>query len=286
MITLAEIEAAFLAACRAEIAALKPGNVHIFSPGHGMTAEHFLVSAEAAVAPLCTPGKPVGERIHEAVAASFAAVGMNTNLGIVLLCASLAAAAERADAGDKLQTSLARVLVALDRADTENVFAALRLAKPAGLGTATHHDAYGGADVSLLLAMAEAADRDKIAAQYVTNFDDVFVTGGNALAQATTSGLKPPWPTTAVYLTFLAAFPDSHIARKYGLATAQDVQREGEEMLSIFQSRGEASRDILLGFDARLKERNYNPGTSADLTVATLFADLLRNSLLKRRNDG
>ncbi|HTJ02663.1 MAG TPA: triphosphoribosyl-dephospho-CoA synthase, partial [Methylovirgula sp.] len=39
-------------------------------------------------------------------------------------------------------------------------------------------------------------------------------------------------------------------------------------------------------FDARLKAQQRNPGTSADLTVATLFADLLRNSLLKRRNDG
>ena len=42
----------------------------------------------------------------------------------------------------------------------------------------------------------------------------------------------------------------------------------------------------LLAFDASLKARGFNPGTSADLTVATLFADRLRNGLPIRRNDG
>ncbi len=45
------VSEAFLFSCRDEILALKPGNVHVFAEGHGMTAEHFLVSAEAA-APL------------------------------------------------------------------------------------------------------------------------------------------------------------------------------------------------------------------------------------------
>jgi triphosphoribosyl-dephospho-CoA synthase len=286
----AAIEGFFVAACRAEIEALKPGNVHIFSPGHGMTAEHFFASAEASAGPLCTPGKAIGDRIYDAVAASFAAVGMNTNLGIILLCAPLAAAAERDEMGSlgtgSLQERLAVVLQGLDATDTERVFAALRLANPAGLGTAARHDAHGPADVTLMVAMAEAADRDLIAAQYVRNFDDVFVTGWGALADAHACGLTPPWSTTAVYLSFLAAFPDSHITRKHGAAAALEVQHEAAELNAIFQAEGAASQNALLTFDARLKAQQRNPGTSADLTVATLFADLLRNSLLKRRNDG
>jgi triphosphoribosyl-dephospho-CoA synthase len=285
LIPAAAIEAFFIAACRAEIEALKPGNVHIFSPGHGMTAEHFFASAEASAGPLCMPGKAVGQRVYDAVAASFAAVGMNTNLGIVLLCAPLAAAAER-NATGSLHDRLAEVLRTLDTADTERVFAALRLANPAGLGKAARHDAHGPADVPLMVAMAEAADHDLIAAQYVRDFDDVFVTGWNALAHARACGLTPPWSTTAVYLSFLAAFPDSHITRKHGAAAALEVQHEAAEIISIFQAEGAASQNTLLAFDARLKAQQRNPGTSADLTVATLFADLLRNSLLKRHNDG
>src|SRR5690348_7426690 len=77
LIELREIEEAFLAACREEIEAPKPGNVHISSPGHGMTAEHFFASAAAAAGRLCAPGQTVGQRIYSAVAASFAATNMN-----------------------------------------------------------------------------------------------------------------------------------------------------------------------------------------------------------------
>lgn len=279
-----EIEAAFLAACREEVEALKPGNVHIFSSGHGMTAEQFFVSAEAAAPALCAPGKPVGERVYDAVSASFAAVGLNTNLGIVLLCAPLAAAAE--NGGAALQTELARVLAGLDQSDAEQVFAAIRLANPGGLGTAPRHDVHGPATVTLLLAMAEAADRDLIAAQYATNFRDVFVTGLAALEKAHACGLKSPWTAVVVYLTFLSAFPDSHIVRKHGAAAAVETQQQASAMLSLLQTKKEESFDALLAFDEELKLQRRNPGTSADLTVATLFADRLRNILLKRHNDG
>ncbi len=89
------IEAAFREACAAELAALKPGNVHRHAAGHGMTMDDFVRSADAAARPLCRTGATLGERILDAVAATRAAVGQNTNLGIVLLCAPLAMAAER-----------------------------------------------------------------------------------------------------------------------------------------------------------------------------------------------
>jgi triphosphoribosyl-dephospho-CoA synthase len=273
----AAIEAAFLAVCREEVEAPKPGNVHVFSAGHGMTAAQFFVSAEASAPLLAAAGKSVGERIYDAVAASFAATGLNTNLGIVLLCAPLAAAAEGPH--DALQTNLARVLAGLGRRDTERVFAAIRLANPGGLGTAERHDVHAGDDVDLLVAMAEAADRDTIAAQYVSNFRDVFVTGVSALEKAHAYGLKPPWLAVAVFLTFLATFPDSHILRKHGSAIASDTQRQASAMLSLLQRKGEDSLKELLIFDEQLKSQRRNPGTSADLTVATLFADRLRNNL-------
>ncbi|MBX4470409.1 triphosphoribosyl-dephospho-CoA synthase [Streptococcus pneumoniae] len=38
---------------------------------------------------------------------------------------------------------------------------------------------------------------------------------------------------------------------------------------------GREREKLLLAFDAQLKARDINPGTSADLTVATLFASRL-----------
>ena len=193
------------------------------------------MSAAAAAGPLSAPGISVGARILGAVEATRAAVGMNTNLGILLLCGPLAAAAERG--GADLQAALADILKGLDRSDAEQVFRAISLAKPGGLGDVPRYDVREPADVGLYQAMAEAAERDALALQYVSNFHDVFVTGGEALAAARQCGLKPPWPTVAVYLAFLAAFPDSHIRRKHGLAAAREIQNEALEMLSIFQAR-------------------------------------------------
>ncbi|HKW53006.1 MAG TPA: triphosphoribosyl-dephospho-CoA synthase, partial [Stellaceae bacterium] len=89
------LQQAYVDACRLELRALKPGNVHVASEGHGMTVAQFEASAVASAPYVSASGKPVGERIRDAIAATHAAVGCNTNLGIVLLAAPLLAAAER-----------------------------------------------------------------------------------------------------------------------------------------------------------------------------------------------
>ena len=69
----------FLAACRAELAALKPGNVHVHAGGHGMEVGQFEVSAEAAAPWIAASEAKVGTRVLRAVEASLAAAGCNTN---------------------------------------------------------------------------------------------------------------------------------------------------------------------------------------------------------------
>ena len=54
-------------ACLRELRALKPGNVHIHAPGHGMTAADFETSAEAVAYVFTLPHLAVGERILRAV---------------------------------------------------------------------------------------------------------------------------------------------------------------------------------------------------------------------------
>lgn len=283
MISQDRIAEAFIASCRDEILALKPGNVHVFAEGHGMTAEHFLQSASAAAPLLTRQGHSVGQRIGGAVEASFNAVRMNTNLGILLLCAPLAAAAEQG--GPDLRVVLADVLGGLTRADAEEVFQAIAYASPGGLGDAAQHDVHQPATVDLRAAMAEAAPRDRIALQYVSNFEDIFVTGLNALANARARGIDAPWTIVAVYLAFLSKFTDTHIARKFGTEAAEAVRIEAFATFTRFEAQPnpQVLFDELMGFDARLKSQGHNPGTSADLTVATLFADRLSRILLQPR---
>jgi len=279
-----QIAAAFRAACLDELEAPKPGNVHVFASGHRMTAAEFVRSAEVAAGPLALPGARVGNRIRDAVEATLALVGTNTNLGIILLCAPLAAAAERPG---ELRSALAQVLASLNVRDAELAFRAIARAAPAGLGRVERHDVAEAATVTLKAAMAEASSRDRIARQYVSNFEDVFEQGEPTLQAALERSHERQWATLAVYLEFLSAFPDSHIVRKHGTATAEDICRTAaryHERMRSAESPAVLLPDLLT-WDTLLKERGINPGTSADLTVATLFAHRLRTILPSARNN-
>src|SRR5271154_932369 len=107
------VTAAYIEACLAELDAPKPGNVHRFAPGHRMEVADFVRSAEASAAAIASRGARMGTRVRAAVDATLKAVRQNTNLGIILLCAPLAAAAEAEDA--PLRPALAGGLARLGR---------------------------------------------------------------------------------------------------------------------------------------------------------------------------
>jgi triphosphoribosyl-dephospho-CoA synthase len=278
------IEAAFRWACLTELDAPKPGNVHAFADGHRMTVDEFVRSADAAAAPLSAQGARVGLRIHRAVMATFAAVGTNTNLGIILLCAPLAAAAER-DATN-LRNALRQVLQDLNVDDADLAFGSIVRAAPAGLGHSAQHDVFNPATVSLLQAMSEAANRDMVARQYATDFADIFDRGLPLFESVSRRRGEAKWATLATFLGFLSAFPDSHIARKFGAETARCVQGTALNFARMLQAAEQADQLLpaLLTWDSALKAKAVNPGTSADLTVATLFAHRLRTILPSVRN--
>lgn len=265
---------AVAAACIAELEALKSGNVHIYADGHGMTVADFRKSAQVTADVLGTPGLSVGDRILRAVEATMRTVGCNTNLGILLLCAPLAQAAHRGHLGPGLRAGLKLVLAALDVEDAQLAYRAIRLANPAGLGASDRHDVADTPKVTLLEAMREAQAHDRIAAQYANDYADVFDLGLVRLRDAVARWNRPEWAPTAVYLGFLSRFPDSHIVRGFGAQAAERVRRKAAVLDRQFQESPDpaAMLDSLMEFDAELKAREQNPGTSADLTVATLLA--------------
>jgi triphosphoribosyl-dephospho-CoA synthase len=268
------IRTAYEDACRQEIEALKPGNVHLFADGHRMSAEQFLTSARVSSGPLTDPGLSAGQRILEAVSATRQAVGTNTNLGILLLSAPLARAAEMPG---QIRDNLTTVLDGMDMADADAVFRAIVLAEPGGLGAAAQHDVRERPKVPLLEAMRAAAGRDSIARQYAGGFDEVFSIGVVALDAG--QGESGMWPTIRAYLAFLIAFPDSHVARKHGPQIAETVRADAAATRAALDGAADDDARIALlrDFDRRLKAQGINPGTSADLTVASLFVrNLLR----------
>ena len=261
--------AAFLWACRLDVEVRKPGNVSVASAGHRMDAPMFIASAEAAQRALFEPGLAVGRRIEAAVAATREVARCNTNLGILLLCAPIAVALERepqARSAALLQAAVSAVLQTLSVGDAAAAYRAIAVANPGGLGRADEQDVAQAPSIDLRSAMALAAHRDSIARQYAERCADLFDTGLPAFLAADTA-------TAAVqrtYLSFLAHWPDSHIVRKLGEPTAHSVMRQARDWLARAR-QGEALNDCeaFTAWDTELKTRGINPGTSADLTVAS-----------------
>jgi len=272
------VAAAFQSACLAELEALKPGNVHIFADGHGMQVQDFVRSAEAAAGQIAVPGLSVGERIQRAVQASWDAVGCNTNLGIVLLCAPLIHAALSESAGP-LRERLQAVLAALTVADAACAFSAILRAAPAGLGDSPRHDVHQAPTVTLLDAMREAQGRDLVARQYASAFADVFEFGVTCYRECMQRWERPAWAMSAVYLGFLSRFDDTHVVRKHGQQAAAELRAEAAVYETALRAceNPKTQQRALLEFDRSLKARGLNPGTSADLTVASFLVVLLEN---------
>ena len=159
------------------------------------------------------------------------------------------------------------MLAGLDREDAELTFRAIALANPGGLGERPLHDVRKPAEITLLEAMRLASGRDRIAYQYLSGYADIFETGLDAAEGASSSAEA----AANIYWRFL---PDSHIARKFGPDKAKAVRTLARKTRHLLARTADARARtlVLLKLDARLKADRLNPGTSADLTVATLFA--------------
>jgi len=259
-------------ACVLEVSAPKPGNI---TPAHDFADTTYvdMVRSALALGPVFARRRArtrgVGALILDGVRATARVTEANTNLGIVLLFAPLVRAQATRATAESLRSATERILGQLDVEDADAAFAAIVEAHPGGLGEAPEHDVRAPASISLREAMAAAADRDSIAAEYATGYAIVFDTGLPLLADALAGGARTLDAIVSVHIGLLASHPDTLIERKAGAGAARAVT--------------EAAREVLAGmltveeFDASLRgpDHRLNPGTTADLVAATLLVALL-----------
>jgi triphosphoribosyl-dephospho-CoA synthase len=213
VITPPEIAAAGQLACLLEVSAPKPGNVSPDRHFHDTRYEDFLASA-VAIGPALAEANTtsLGRTIRRAVEDTLRWTRSNTNLGIVLLLAPLARAALQPQG--TLRDRLGRVLAETTVDDAVEVYAAIRQARPGGLGHSAAEDVADRPTVTLQEAMALAAERDSIAGEYVTSFARTFETGVPALLGARREGLTWTDASVETYLALLESGTDTHIARR------------------------------------------------------------------------
>lgn len=262
----------FKQACLDEIAVLKPGNVHVFADGHGMVVDDFIKSADASSQVIAQENISVGQRILHAVNATWDKVGCNTNLGIILLAAPIVHTALQRQS-TPFRTQLSDTLKALTIDDAVYAYQAIQRANPAGLGEVKEHDVANAPNITLLEAMRAAQTHDLIAQQYVNGYQEIIEFGLPIYQQALVKWQRSGWATTLVYLAYLSTLKDSHIARKYGDDVASRIQLQAKEHFDALASMQNPKLyfKALLEFDRALKDQKINPGTTADLTVATLL---------------
>lgn len=279
---------AYRHACELELEALKPGNVHVYADGHGMRVEDFRTSALVTAEPLTEFAATIGDRILSSIQATRDAVDCNTNLGIILLSAPLLQAAQTLNAGEDLRDAVGRLLSTTTRADADKVYQAIRLAAPAGLGRAHREDIRGIPSLDLRQVMEEAAHRDRIAKQYACAFDDVFDVALPGLRALQSRWGDPVWAVTGLYLDLLGRWPDAHVTRKYGVETAAWTSRSAAPLAAelIKTKTPHNLRGQLFALDEEFKRLDINPGTTADLTVATVLAGVLEELLSNSSRDG
>jgi triphosphoribosyl-dephospho-CoA synthase len=261
-------------ACLLEATAPKAGNVHRGADFDDLTFADFAVSAvaigpamEAAIA------TGVGRAVRDAVVATRNCVSTNTNLGMALLIAPLAVVPR----GERLTTAnVGRILKKLTPGDCRLVYEAIQLAQPGGMGKVESMDVADEPPTDLLAAMRAAADRDLVARQYAEDYQLVLCEALPALAAGRDRGWTLTESIVHTHLSLIARHGDSLIERKCGLELARRASTIAQQSLDSGGPGDEPYYAALADFDFWLRSdgNRRNPGTTADLIAAALFAGL------------
>lgn len=284
-----------------EVSANKPGNVNFVVGFEGTRVEHFLASAVAAAPSFEQAARRGIEVMNEKLAINEVGIGQlikdcvadiaawqtggNTLLGTVMLFIPIAMAAGMTSIGNNvfdLTTLRRNIKLAVESTTAEDavhVYEAIDIAKPSGLNGAPDLDVKAAdsktrlikEDVSLFEVFKIAASYDDICFEWINNYPITFdIAYPYLMYQLKTEALN-----TAIIHTFLkvlAERPDTFISRKIGKAKAQEVSKEAARVLELGGVRTTQGKESIIEFDKKLRDsgNDYNPGTTADITAATL----------------
>jgi len=285
----------------------KPGNVHRLRDFPSTRYEHFLAGSVAIstfVRELAMSGYDVatgqntwedigiGSRILAAVENSSRwQSGGNVNLGVILLFTpiSVVAGYELKDGPldlEKLRDTVKILPKSTTPIDSINLYKAIRLAmSDRVLGRVEELDV--GDDSSLERLNREAitlqgvfercAGRDAVCREWVSGFETTFTKGYPYLFNAVESSRDINVAVVDTFLYLLSEEPDSLIYRKKGRKAALDVSGKARAIVSAGGLGSKRGREMISALDRELQRSAglMNPGTTADLTAASIFLLLL-----------
>ena len=270
--SLDDLKAAYLFSCKKDIELIKPGNVNLLSPHKDTKAQDYLDSATLSSKELFNQNHSLGKRILESVKVTRSQVNVNTNLGIILLCAPVIQSYIDFNALD-LRDCIKKTLSATSVKDTHDLCAAINISSPGGLGDSDMYDTASYPNISIKQIMDYSKEYDRISYQYSHNFTDIFDFIIPKLEFLNQRYESLDISLSLLFIEILAKIPDSHISRKFGDKIAKKTSNNAYDLLKILNREYDPDylAKALNNLDYEYKKKGINPGTTADLLVASLM---------------
>ncbi|MEM2136650.1 MAG: triphosphoribosyl-dephospho-CoA synthase [Candidatus Methanomethylicia archaeon] len=233
----------------------------------------------------------------------------NTHLGICLLFIPLSVAAGKSYVEEGLLTksslmeNVKSIMYSTKPIDTIRVYEAIEMvSSPNELGKISNGRAPDIYDkdlkkkiiednITLFDAMMEASSYDTVAKELVTGMEISFNIGFKELMEVFEDTKDINIATVHTFLRILSEYPDTFIARKVGLKREANVKKavkvgiketlwiseEARKIIELGGLKTEEGKKALWEFDEKLHKlgKEYNPGTTADITASSLMIALL-----------
>jgi len=285
----------------------KPGNVHRTVNFQKTRYEHFLASTVALIPHFKHAAEQgvmifnkriilnpigIGEIIRNAVADVAAwQHGGNTLLGSIIILVPMSSAAGLTFAENtsfsisKFRSNLKSVVESTTPEDAVNVYDAITLAQPGGLGKAPKLDVTDikskekilEEGISLFEVFKISATWDSISAEWVNNYHITFDVGYPFFTRLLEETKDINVAAVHTYLKILSEVPDTLIVRKAGENKARWVSIQAKHILDAGGLTTQKGRTTLLELDKKLQDpaHRLNPGTTADIISAILAVAIL-----------
>ncbi len=285
----------------------KPGNVHRTKDFEATRYEHFL----AAIASLQPNYIEFCQRIYEvddfsqpnysyvSLGSFFTQAtqtmmswqhGGNVLLGHILIHSPLAAAAtlslKKAEKSfESFTRNIDRIISDATVDDTVQLYQAIKLCHPGGLGSVEKYDINNEQSINQLQAdniklkkiFQLSESYDLISAEYSNCFSLILREGLPTFYMWNDKFNDVNISIINTFLMILASHPDTLIARKTDIYQAKKISQKAKEIISYDGLGSKKGRKYIIELDTFLQKEKgrLNPGTTADITAGIIFCALL-----------
>lgn len=253
----------------------KPGNVDRHRDYDDLRFEQFLAGAVGSLRGLrmAADGAAVGRAFERAVAGMAEQSGGNTQFGALLILTPLVRAAATDRLSPEGATGIVEATTVDDACDFYRAFDYVDVAVDDLPEDADALDVRHGSDAvetlrergtTLYDVMELSASVDGVAAEWTSGFERSF-----EAAQWLLDDDGPIYRRASrAFIRLLAGEPDTFVVTRNGEAAAEEATERARAVLDGSEDAEELAEEF--------RDRDINPGTTADLTAAALFVALER----------